>query len=207
MRKINLETWDRIQPYSFFTTLDIPRYLVTVNLDVTEFVKKIKEQHLSFYLSFMHLAMKEMNKIDNFRYRIIKDDVFLFDETHPSFTDMIEGTDQFKFVTTNMETDLLTFIDKAKQKSKDQGNQFFDQSEEERFDVVYITTFPWASYTQVSHAHNIDKKDTIPKLAWGKFENVNDKLLMPFSIEVHHALADGLHVGRLIQNIQSALDK
>lgn len=207
MKKINLETWDRIQPYSFFTSLDIPRYLVTVNLDVTAFVKKIKEQHLSFYLSFMYLVMNEMNNIENFRYRIIKDDVFLFDQTHPSFTDVIEGTDHFKFVTANLESDLLTFVMKAKQKSKDQGNQFFDESEEERYDVVYITTFPWASYTQVSHAHNIDKKDSIPKLAWGKFENTNGKLVMPFSIEVHHALADGVHVGRLIQNIQEALDK
>ncbi|MCF7930362.1 MAG: hypothetical protein K9L02_02505 [Acholeplasmataceae bacterium] len=207
MMKVNLDTWDRSQHFEFFKHLDVPRYLITVPLDVTQFVKKIKSQKLSFYLSFIHLAMTEMNLIENFRYRIINDDVYLFDETHPSFTDVIEGTELFKFVTSNMDDDLLTFIRKAKQKSLDQGHHFLDVNEEERFDVVYITTFPWASYTQVSHAHNIDKTDSIPKIAWGKFEEVNGKLIMPFSIEVHHGLVDGLHVGKLIQNIQSALEK
>jgi len=201
--KINLETWNRNQHFNFFKQLDVPRYLITVNLDVTLFVKKIKSQNLSF----IHLAMSEVNKIENFRYRIINQDVYLFDETHPSFTDVIEGTELFKFVTSNMDSNLSTFITKAKQKSKDQGNHFLDENEEERFDVVYITTFPWASYTQVSHAHNIDKNDSIPKLAWGKFEDINGKLMMPFSIEVHHGLVDGLHVGKLIQNIQKALEK
>lgn len=207
MVKINLEFWNRNQHYAFFKNLDVPRYLITVNLDVTKFVSKIKEQKLSFYMSFMHLAMLEMNKIENFRYRIIHDDVYLFEETHPSYTDVIEGTELFKFVTVNLDSDLLTFISKAKQKSKEQGQKFLDPNEEERFDVVYITTFPWATYTQVSHAHNIDKNDSIPKLAWAKFENVNGKLLMPFSIEVHHGLVDGLHVGKLIQNIQQALEE
>ncbi len=207
MKKINLETWDRLQSYSFFKNLDVPRYLITVNLDVTKFVHKVKEQHLSFYLSFMHLAMQEIDKIENFGYRIINDDVYLFEQTHPSFTDVIEGTELFKFVTVNMESDLLTFINRAKQKSKIQGQKFFDEREEERLDVVYITTFPWASYTQVSHAHNIDNKDSIPKLAWAKFEEVNGKLMIPFSIEVHHALVDGLHVGKFIQNMQNALNQ
>lgn len=207
MMKVNLNTWERHQHYEFFKHFDIPRYLITVNFDVTQFAKKIKAQKLSFYLSFIHLVMSEVNKIENLRYRIIGDDVYLFDVTHPSFTDLIEGTELFKFVTSDMDPDLLTFIEKAKQKSKDQGNHFLDEKEEERFDVVYITTFPWASYTQVSHAHNIDKTDSVPKLAWGKFEAVNDKLIMPFSIEVHHGLVDGLHVGKLVQNIQKALEK
>lgn len=207
MEKINLETWNRMQHYKFFKDLDVPRFLITVNLDVTKFVRKIKANKLSFYLSFMHLVMLEVNKIENFRYRIINDEVYLFDETHPSFTDLIEGTELFKFVTVNFRSNLLEFIDKAKQKSKIQGDTFVDMDEEQRYDVVYITTFPWAFYTQVTHAHNIDKKDSVPKIAWGKFENFNDKLILPFSIEVHHGLMDGLHVGKLIQNIQQALEK
>jgi len=70
-----------------------------------------------------------------------------------------------------------------------------------------VTSFPWAKYTMATNAYNLDKKDSIPRIAWGKYELENDKIMMPFSIEVHHALVDGLHVGRLIQNIQKALNK
>ncbi|MFH0766891.1 MAG: CatA-like O-acetyltransferase [Bacillota bacterium] len=206
MRKINLESWNRNQTYLFFKDLDVPRYLVTVNLDVTNFISQTKRQNHSFYLSFMHLSMCELNKIENFRYRIIENDVYLLDSTHPSYTDVIEGTEQFKIVTVDLEDDLISFISKAKHKSKEQGSQFIDEKEEQRIDLVYITTFPWAKYTQVSHAHNLDPKDSIPKLSWGKYENENGKYMMPFSIEVHHALVDGLHVGKLIQNIQMKLN-
>jgi len=207
MKKIDFDSWSRYEHYTFFKDLDIPRYLITVNLDVTRFVGKVKEKKQSFYLSLIHLVMQEVNQIENFLYRIIKDDVYILESSHPSFTDLIDGTDLFKFVTANLDQDLETFLINAKQKSNDQGKQFIDYKEEERVDVVYITTFPWAKYTAVSHAFNIDKKDSIPRIAWGKYENENGKLMMPFSIEVNHALVDGFHVGKLIQNIQKALEQ
>jgi len=207
MKKIDFESWNRYEHYTFFKDLDMPRFLITVDLDVTQFVRKVKEKKKSFYLSLMHLVMQEINQMENFLYRMIGNDVYLLEKSHPSFTDIIEGTELFKFVTVNFESDLDTFLINAKQKSKDQGKQFIDYTEEQRFDLVYVTTFPWAKYSSVTHAYNIDKKDSVPKLAWGKFENVNGKLMMPFSIEVNHALVDGLHVGKLIQNIQIALNQ
>ncbi len=207
MKKINLKSWDRIEVYTFFKDLDIPRYLVTVELDMTQFIQKVKERKDSFYLSFIFLVMQEVNKIENFLYRIVKDDVYLLESSHPSFTDSIGSSDLFKFVTVDLEHDLETFLVKAKQKSKDQGNKFIDYNEEQRIDLVYITSFPWAKYTSVTHAHNIDNKDSVPRISWGKYENENGKLMMPLSIEVHHALVDGSHVGKLIQNIQKALNK
>jgi chloramphenicol O-acetyltransferase type A len=79
--------------------------------------------------------------------------------------------------------------------------------EERRVDLVYITTFPWAKFSQVSHAASIDKYDAIPRLIWGKFEEINGKKMMPLSIEAHHGLADGRHVGMLIQNLQATLNQ
>ncbi|MBN2300103.1 MAG: hypothetical protein JXC31_02825 [Acholeplasmataceae bacterium] len=206
MKKIKMESWDRLQIYSFFKDIDEPRYMITVDIDVTKFLKFVKENHLSFYLSFVFLIMNEMNKIKNFRYRIINHEVFQFEKTHPSFTDSIKGTELFKMVTCNLESDMFQFVEKAKQKSLDQGSTFVDLASEDRFDVVYITSFPWAKYSQVTHAHHIDKEFSIPKLVWGKFENENGKIMMPFSIEVHHGLVDGLHVGKLIQNLQNTLN-
>ncbi len=205
MKKIEIETWNRKQTYQFFESYDVPRYLMSFDLDVTEFVNYVKQNKLSFYLSFMYLVMEQMNAIENFRYRIIKDEVYLFESTHPSYIDLIEDSEQIKFVTAHMEKDIFKFNESAKQKSEAQKDQMFIASEEARFDLVYVTTFPWAKYTQVSHAHMMDRKESIPKIAWSKFEKQNDRLILSFSLEVHHALIDGLHVGRLIQNIQEKL--
>lgn len=205
MKKIDIEKWDRKNTYNFFKDIDVPRYLMTFDLDVTNFYRYVKKNKFSFYLAFIYIVVNQMNEIENFRYRFIDGERYLFDLTHPSFTDRIENSDNFKIVTVLMENEIEKFMNKAKSTSIKQGNVFINPEMEMRNDLVYITTFPWAKYTQVSHAHQLDKFDAIPKLVWGKFEEVNQRFIMPFSIEVHHAFVDGLHVGKLINLLQEKL--
>lgn len=206
MIKIDVSTWKRKQTYLFYKDMDIPTYSMTFNLDVTSFYQHIKKIKTSFYFSFMHLVMKEMNQIENFKYRFIKDEPYLCESIHPSFTDLIKDTDQFKIVTIDLVDDLNMFIQLAKEKSFLQGDQFIDYHEEARQDLVYITTFPWAFYQSVTQATNLDSKDAIPRVTWGKYEEQMGRIIMPFSVSVHHAFVDGLHVGMLIQNIQKSLN-
>jgi len=205
MHKIDIEKWDRKNTYNFFKDIDVPRYLMTFDLDVTNFYRYVKKNKYSFYLAFIFIVINQMNAIENFRYRFIDKEPYLFDATHPSFTDRIEKSENFKIVSVLMEDEIEKFMNIAKLTSKNQGNLFINADMEKRNDLVYITTFPWAKYTQVSHAHQFDKYDAIPKLVWGKFEEVSQRLIMPFSIEVHHAFVDGLHVGKLINLLQEKL--
>ena len=40
---------------------------------------------------------------------------------------------------------------------------------------------------------------------WGFDIKQNERTLLPFSVEVHHSLMDGLHVGRYIARIEEML--
>lgn len=205
--KIDINTWSRKQTFLFFRNIDFPMYTMTFDLDVTSFYEEVRQHHDSFYFSMMHLVMQTMHSIENFRLRFVDHEPYLFDTIHPSFTDRIEGTDQFKIVTVNYHDDRMTFIKNAKQQSINQGSTFIDFTHEVRQDLVYVTTFPWARFTQVSHAHMIDAHDAIPRVVWGKFEDIQGRKIMPFSISVHHAFVDGLHVGLLINQLQERLNQ
>jgi chloramphenicol O-acetyltransferase type A len=74
-----------------------------------------------------------------------------------------------------------------------------------RDDMIHFTTLPWVSFTSFSHARNWGREDSVPKIAFGKFMKVNERTLLPFSVEVHHALMDGLHVGRYVSRLEEAL--
>ena len=77
--------------------------------------------------------------------------------------------------------------------------------------VLHYTTLPWLHFTSFSHARNFGREDSVPKLAFGRIDaegagtGANARAWMPFSIEVHHALVDGLHVGRYVQALEAAL--
>jgi chloramphenicol O-acetyltransferase type A len=72
-------------------------------------------------------------------------------------------------------------------------------------DAIHFTVLPWISFTSFSHARNFGREDSVPKIAFGKFTEQNGRVLLPFSVEVHHALMDGLHVGRYLARLQELL--
>ena len=74
-------------------------------------------------------------------------------------------------------------------------------------DAIHFTVLPWASFTSFSHARNWGREDSVPKIAFGKFTEEDKRTKLPISVEVHHALMDGLHVGRYLSQMQEALRK
>ncbi len=206
MKKIDLNTWSRKEVYHFFKNFEYPKFSVTVDVDVSHFYQVVKEKKRSFYFSMIHLLMKEMNQNENFKYRILGHEVYLCDTIHPSYTELIDQTDQFKIVNSPYIEDVDLFIKMVKEKSNHQGSEFINYDDETRHDLVYITTFPWAKFTHVTNAYHEPHQDSIPRICFGKFEKINERLMMPLSIEVHHGCMDGLHVGKFIERFQNQLN-
>jgi chloramphenicol O-acetyltransferase type A len=71
--------------------------------------------------------------------------------------------------------------------------------------VLHFTTLPWLHFSSFSHARNWGCEDSVPKLAFGRTDADGAHLWMPFAVEVHHALMDGLHLGRYVQAMEAAL--
>jgi chloramphenicol O-acetyltransferase type A len=49
--------------------------------------------------------------------------------------------------------------------------------------------------------------DSVPKLAFGKTEKLNNSLMMNVSIHVNHALVDGYDIGKFVEKFQYYLNK
>ncbi len=207
MQKINIDTWSRKQQYLFYKDFDVPTYHLTVTLDITHFKAFIKTKGHPFYFAFMHVMMRVMNDMEAMRCRFVDGDAYLMDKVHPSFTDLIAGTENFKIVTVDHHDDLKTFIGHARDASTAQGEQFIDMAKESRQDLVYITTVPWYAFTQVTHAHMLNNKDAIPRIVWGKATERDGIWTMPFALEVHHAFVDGYQVGHFLERLQQALNR
>ncbi len=207
MKHIDINTWKRKEVFNFYKDFNFPRYQVTVEIDIKKYYDYLKRHHLPIFFGIMHLVLSKMNEIDNFKYRILDEGVILHDTLHPSFTDKIKDGDTFKIVTGKYLDDIKSFCDLSKEISQKQGDLFIDFREEQRSDLVYVSSFPWAKYTQISNATMVEPYDAIPRIIWGKFEDINGKMMMPLTIEVHHALVDGYHVGLLIKNIEKTISE
>jgi len=208
MEYIDIDNWKRKEHFNFFYRMDYPQYNVCMNIDITNFLRFTKEHNLSFYYAMIYAVMDIANQSENFRYRIRDGKVVLHDCLHPSFTDnSIEPDDDlFKFVTVDMCGDLFEFVEKTKEISKHQADYFPMEKIIGRDDFIFITCVPWISFTHLSHTITVNRNDSVPKISWGKYFTEGDKVLLPFSVQVHHALADGFHVGKYVNDLQKYLD-
>ena len=70
----------------------------------------------------------------------------------------------------------------------------------------HFNVLPWVDFTSMTHARDVNFRDSVPKMAFGKLVQQGEQWRMPLSIEVHHGLMDGLHVGQFIQVLQAMFD-
>jgi chloramphenicol O-acetyltransferase type A len=207
MKYIDIEKWPRKAHFEFFHQMDCPQTNVCLNIDATHFLEFVRQNHISFYYAMIFAANQVINEMADFRCRIRKDGIVLHDKVHPSFTDLTKGSDLFKYVTVDMKDDMISFIEYAKEKSESQKELFSNEEEENRDDLVYFTCLPWISFTSLSHTVSLDRDDSIPRISWGKYFSQDDKVLLPFSIQVNHALLDGMQIGKYTQKLQSYIDQ
>ena len=61
------------------------------------------------------------------------------------------------------------------------------------------------SFTSFQHAINYNPIDSVPRITWGKFFNEGKNIKMPLSVQVHHAVVDGRHVGQYFQLFENLI--
>ncbi|HOJ78611.1 MAG TPA: chloramphenicol acetyltransferase [Bacillota bacterium] len=206
MQYIDLNTWKRKEHFNFFYRMDYPQFNICANIDVTKFLDFVKTKRLSFYYAMIYLTTQVVNEIINFRYRIREGQVVLHDKIHPSFTDMGKEDDLFRIVTVELSDDLFEFVRNAESKSQNQKEFFSFEDHVDRDDLIYITCIPWVSFTHLSHTISLNRDDSVPRISWGKYYSQTNRILLPFSVQVHHALVDGVHVGEYFTRLQKLLD-
>ncbi|OJG68711.1 hypothetical protein RV09_GL000110 [Enterococcus moraviensis] len=204
---IDQSSWDRKEHFDFFSgDSGLPLYDITTQIDVTHFYQYIKHNDISFYYGLIDATTKVMNQIENFRYKIRGENVVLIDHLIPSFTDLKEDSELFQIVTLDFAGDMKEFSDEAKRVSSAQ-KVYFPKSEYPADTMIQFSCLPWFSFTNLGNESSLDRDDSIIKVTWGKFEKQGDRLTLPYSIQVNHRLIDGIHLGKMINQLQLYLDQ
>ncbi len=206
MKYINFDNWHRKEHYKFFENVDNPQFNICMNLDITNFRKFVKENNLSFYYSMVYASTYVMNQIEDFRYKIREGQIILHDALQPSFTDIQSGENLFKIVTLPLLDDMRDFSIAAKKISESQ-KEYFPKVNVNQDKLIYFSCIPWISFTSISNEIIMDREDSIPRISFGKYFTQDNKILLPYSIQVNHMLLDGVHVGNFVRQLQRFINE
>ncbi len=203
MKKIDLENWERRLHYQIFRNSVQPQYCVTFELDITHFLEVIRKHHYSFTFSFVFAVSKCANLIKEFRYRFVEGNPVLFDKINTAFTYLNKDTELFKVINVEMADTLEEYVALATEKEQAQKEYFTAPLGN---DVFQFSSFPWVAYTHISHTDSGNKDNATPLFDWGKYYEKDGKIMLPFSVQVHHSFVDGVHIGKLANDLQNYLN-
>ena len=202
--EIDEKTWKRAMHCMVFRNSIEPAFGVTFDLDITNFLPKIKEKNYSFTMAMIYAVSKCANEIEEFRYRFLDGKVVLFNRIDTALTYLNQETELFKVVNVPMCDSMEEYVSLATKTAKEQEEYFTGPLGN---DVFQFSPMPWVPYTHISHTNSGKKDNATPLFDWGRFYEKDGKILLPFSVQAHHSFVDGLHIGKLYELVQKYLDE
>jgi chloramphenicol O-acetyltransferase type A len=204
---LDLENWNRKEHFLFFKQMEEPFFGITTTIDCTKGYETAKKMGTSFFVYYLHKTIVAVNAIEAFRYRIIDDEIYIYDTIHVSATlmredktfgfSLIEYSANFDFFSKNTFQEI--------ERIKNTPGLFTREFPSDN--LIHFSAVPWINFTSLSHARSYSFPDSCPKISFGKMMIDEDgKRTMSMSVHVHHGLMDGYHVGQFVDSFQELMN-
>ncbi|WP_284650882.1 chloramphenicol acetyltransferase [Flavobacterium terrisoli] len=205
-QKLNLDTWNRKEHFLFFKQMEEPFFGVSTRVDCTKAYAKAKELGVTFFTYYLHKTLTAVNAVENFRYRIIDNEVYVFDRIDVSAT-ILREDNTFGFSFMEYDENLKEFAEITKKEIARIHNTTGLITRDFEINLIHFSALPWIDFTSYSHARSFTSGDSCPKVSFGKMIEENGKKTMPIAVHVHHGLVDGYHVGQFLTLFQELLNE
>ncbi|PIF31943.1 chloramphenicol O-acetyltransferase type A [Flavobacterium sp. 9] len=204
---LDLENWNRKEHFTHFSKMEEPFFGATVEIDCTKAYQTAKEFKASFFIYYLHKTLVAVNSIENFKYRIAEDKIYINDRIDVSATiGREDGTFGFSLIEYNpdfriFEQNALAEIERIQNTTGLFTRSFDDDN------VIHFSAIPWLNFTSLSHARSYTFPDSCPKVSFGKMiTSETGKRTIAMSAHVHHGLMDGLHLGQFVDTLQELMN-
>ena len=204
MRHIDMHSWPRRQHYEIFRGFNHPHFGMCANVDLTPLYRLVKRGGHSITVAIMYVISRAANGIPEFRYRIRPEGVVEHEVVHPSGTILVDD-DLFSFCTIEYAEDFPTFAARAAETIARVKEEPTLSDEAGQDNLLFMSAIPWVSFTSFTHPMQLHPADSVPRFAWGRFFEDGDLLKMPLQVQGHHALMDGIHLGKFYAQVQGYL--
>lgn len=202
---IDRSRWARESQYRLFTEQwTTICYSVTVRLDVTDTVRYCKEHNVKFVPALLWLTTRAMTQQENFRMAVRGDVLGVWDVIHPIYP-VVNADDNITFHTTaytpHFSDFLAAYLAEAERNSGAVG-AFAEMAPENGY---IISIAPYIEFESMSFHLRNARNYYAPVFEIGRYHSEDDRLILPMSITVNHAVIDLKHVNQLKTTLQQDL--
>ncbi len=206
---IDRADWERKDNFAFFEEFLDPTASVTSRIDCTGVRQRAKERGYSFFLCYLYAALKAINQIENWRYRIDPENrIRLYDQVDMLTPIKIPGRTFFT-VRIPYTGDFQQFHAKAREiigSIPADGDPYqAEQSGGDLLDVVLLSATPDLWFSSVTYTQKSRHGSDYPLMNVGKTYTEEGREYFPMGICFHHGFVDGEHVAGFFHLVEKNL--
>lgn len=205
---IDKERYYRKGVYEHFTKDCKCSTSMTARIDVTELVKRSECTNSKFYVDFLYVLTKVLNSREDYRMGYIyeKDELICYDKVNPTHYVFHEDSETCTPVYSEYHEDYRSFykavIEDIKKAKESKTYNLDSANHPNNFEASYIS---WISYDSL----NLELPDGYlyfaPIINWGRYREEDGKLVMPVSVRMNHAIADGYLVALVFKLLEQEI--
>lgn len=202
---IDLGTWPRREHFEHYRDTVPCRYELTVQVDVSAFVAELRRTGRRTYASQIWALATAVNRHREFRMTLLPDrSPAAWDVVHPAFTVFNPERETFCAVFVPYDEDFGAFHDAAVDAlaTYRSATTMFPQQPRPA-NLFDVSTMPWASFSGFSLQVHEGWDHLLPIVTMGGHHDDGGRTLLPLSVQVHHAAADGFHTTRLLRDVEA----
>ena len=108
------------------------------------------------------------------------------DRPHPEYKEIVE------VFYNNMTSDLENY--KVSGTTTKKCSNFF-----------IVSCLPWLNYSSFTASNESGYQFIFPMVTWGKYITCDNKIIIPLTLQIHHAVADGYHCSLFYNDIEQII--
>ena len=209
-KTIDPQKYYRAGVYRHFTQDCKCSISITAKINVTPLVQYSQKTHTKFYINFLYLLCKVLNSRDDYKMSFLYEtnELICYDVINPTQYVFHEDTETCTPVYTRYYENYEKFYSAALrdvERAKHTREYGLDMTNHPNwFDASFI---PWLSYDAL-HLELPDGHLFFPPIVnWGKYREESGQLLMPVTVRLNHAIADGYLVALVFNHLQEQIDE
>lgn len=201
---LNPETWERKEYFDYFYNQIKCKYTLNANIDISNLLENTKRLNLRFFPSFLYAIIRAVNRNKEFRMSFDNEGKLgYWNYVVPSYTIFHEDTKTFSDIWSEYYEDFALFYQGVCQDMETYKHVKAIKSRPgQPANFCSISSLPWLSFTNYSQDTFTESPFLFPLIRFGKYFVEGKKTLIPFAVFVNHAVADGYHTAKLINDIQ-----
>lgn len=201
---VDPEKWERKAYFDYYNDIIKCKYTLNANIDITDLVSESKKRQLKFFPVFLYAIMRSVNQNKEFRMSYDENNQLgYWNYVLPSYAIFHEDDKTFSDIWSEYHKDFGNFY----QTVSDDMEKYKDvKGVKARLDrpanFCAVSALPWLSFSSFSQDTYESSNFLFPLIRFGKYYQEQNKILIPVAVFVNHAVADGYHTSKLINDVQ-----